>query len=93
MQEIIDKIKPILVKADVTKAGLFGSVVSGKATKKSDIDVLVEFPDGKSLLDLIGLKQDLEDALGKEVDVVTYRSLHHLLKDRILKEERRIYGK
>lgn len=92
MQDIIDKIKPILVKADVKRAGLFGSVVRGEANEKSDVDVLVQFPKDKSLLDLIGLKQDLEAVLGKEVDVVTYQSLHHLLKDKILNEEVRIYG-
>lgn len=87
MEEIIAKIKPILIKSDVTKAGLFGSVARGEQTENSDVDVLVEFPPNKSLLDLIGLKQDLEAVLHKKVDVVTYRSLHHLLKDRILKDE------
>lgn len=90
MNKLIAIIKPILLKSDVTKAGLFGSVARGDNTELSDVDVLVEFPEGKSLLDLVGLKLDLEEALGKKVDVVTYRSLHHLLKAKILSQEVRI---
>lgn len=55
-------------------------------TDKSDIDILVEFEGQKSLLDLAGLKLDLEDALERPVDLLTYRSIHPLLKDRIREE-------
>jgi hypothetical protein len=80
----------ILQKHDVKKAAFFGSVARGEETAKSDIDILVEFKGNKSLLDLVGLKQELEDILKREVDVLTYKSLHPLLKDRILKEQRSI---
>lgn len=56
-------------------------------TDQSDVDLLVEFEGRKSLLDLSGLKIELEDALGRKVDVVTYRSLHPLLRERILAEQ------
>ena len=65
---------------------VFGSVVRGEAARESDIDVLVELEEGRSLLDHVALKQDLEDLLGCGVDVVTEKALHHLLRDRILKE-------
>ncbi|MEM3623430.1 MAG: hypothetical protein QXR76_06660 [Candidatus Bathyarchaeia archaeon] len=50
--------------------------------------MLVEFKGEKSLLDLAGLKIELEEILGKKVDVLTYNSLHPLLKDKILKEQK-----
>ncbi len=81
---------PVLNKYGVAKAGLFGSYARGTANKGSDVDVLVRFRGRKTLLDLIGLKQELEDRLNKKVDILTYRSIHPLLKKRILKEEVRI---
>jgi len=89
-KEIKHKILPILKKYDVTKAALFGSIVRGEVTKKSDIDLLVEFRGQKSLLDLAGLKIELEELLGKKVDVLTYNSLYPLLKKRILSEQEAI---
>ena len=76
-----------LHKHQVKRASLFGSVVRGEDTEDSDIDLLVEFDGRKSLLDLVGLKLDLEDTLQREFDVLTYDSLHPLLKDRILREQ------
>lgn len=91
-QTIKRKITPILKRQGVTKAALFGSVVRGELKRNSDIDVLVQFKPGKSLFDLVGLKLDLEAQLKRKVDVVTYRALHPLLRDRILKEQQLIYG-
>ena len=50
---------------------VFGSVVYGYARPDSDVDFLVDFPAGRNLLDLCGLMVDLEEALGRRVDVVT----------------------
>lgn len=91
-QTIKKKITPTLKRQGVVKAALFGSVVRGKLKKNSDIDVLVQFKPGKSLLDLVGLGLELETLLKRKVDVVTYNSLHPLLRDRILKEQKIIYG-
>ncbi|MCZ7380536.1 MAG: nucleotidyltransferase family protein [Candidatus Methanoperedens sp.] len=90
IKEIKKKILPILRKNDVNRASLFGSVVRGEATEESDIDLLVEFKGKKSLLDLAGLKIELEELMGKKVDVITYNSLHPLLKERILREQKAI---
>ena len=81
---------PVLRRNGVAKAGFFGSFVRGEATNKSDLDILIEFRGEKSLFDLSHLELELEHKLGRKVDVVTYNSLHHLLRDRILKEEVRI---
>ena len=85
--EIKDKILNALRLNDVKRASLFGSVVRGELTDESDIDLLVEFKGRKSLLDLVGLKLELEEVLKRKVDVLTYNSLHPLLKDRILREQ------
>lgn len=87
VSEIRSKIIDILHRHDVKRASLFGSVVRGEATDDSDIDLLVEFIGRKSLLDLVGLKLDLEDTFHREFDVLTYDSLHPLLRERILKEQ------
>ena len=70
----------------VVRASVFGSVTRGEATETSDVDFLVEFEAGRSLLDLSGLRLDLADALNREVDVATPNSLHPRLRDRILSE-------
>ena len=94
MKREIKKIKkevlPILKRYDVIRAGIFGSYARGEQKKKSDIDLLIQFKGRKSLLDLTGLELDLEKKLKVKVDILTYKSLHHLLKERILKEEIRI---
>ena len=88
IEDIKCKIVPILKRYDVKRAALFGSFVRGEQREDSDIDILVEFKDGKSLLDLAGLKIELEEALGRKVDVLTYNSLHPLLRDKILQEQK-----
>ena len=82
-----EKALPILLKNRIKRAAFFGSIARGEMTDESDIDILVEFEGRKSLLDLAGLKLDLEDALQRRVDLLTYRSLHPMLKDRILAEQ------
>ncbi|HYW47618.1 MAG TPA: nucleotidyltransferase family protein [Bryobacteraceae bacterium] len=64
---------------------VFGSVVRGDNRDDSDVDLLVEFEEGKTLFDLIGLKSDLQLLLGATVDVVTPNSLRYI-RDRVLAE-------
>jgi hypothetical protein len=87
IEEIKDTIIEVLKKYGVKRAAFFGSIVRGEATEGSDIDLLVEFEGKKSLLDLVGLKLELQELLGREVDVITYKSIHPLLKERILGEQ------
>ncbi|MDP2648098.1 MAG: nucleotidyltransferase family protein [Candidatus Yanofskybacteria bacterium] len=84
---IQEKTIPALKRAGVLKSAIFGSFARGEAGPESDVDLLVEFPEDKTMLDLIELQDNLESALGKKVDIVTYRSIHHLLRDRILLEQ------
>lgn len=87
------KMLPIFKRQGVIKAAVFGSFARGEETKKSDIDILVQLAKNKSLLDLVGLKLELENKLGRDVDVVSYGGIHPLLKDIILKEQKIIYEK
>lgn len=82
-----DLMLEILKKHDVKRASLFGSIVREEMTDESDVDILIEFKGEKSLLDLAGLKIALEEALKCKVDVLTYDSIHPLLKDQILAEQ------
>ena len=93
-EEIIKKIRSkiirILKKNKIKKAGIFGSYARGEQKKNSDVDILVEPPKNISLLDISGLKIELEDKLNKKVDIVSYNYIHPKLKEKILKSEVRI---
>ena len=65
---------------------VFGSAATGEARPDSDLDLLVEFEPERSLLDHVALAQDLEDLLGRKVDVVTERSLHWYIRDRVIQQ-------
>ncbi|WXG47559.1 MAG: nucleotidyltransferase family protein [Candidatus Atabeyarchaeum deiterrae] len=88
VEVIENKIAPVLKRYGVRRAAIFGSIARGEEMENSDIDILVEFEGDKSLLDLAGLKIELEETLGRKVDVLTYDSLHPLLRDRILSEQK-----
>jgi predicted nucleotidyltransferase len=84
---IKERIVPVLLEHDVAHASIFGSYARGTQGENSDIDILVEFRGAKSLLDLVGLRLDLQDATGLSVDVVTYRALNHRIRERVLQEQ------
>ena len=65
---------------------VFGSVARGEAGENSDLDLLVDWEPGRSLLDHSGLVQDLQELLGVKVHVGTEKSLHWYVRDRILRE-------
>ncbi|MBI2044965.1 nucleotidyltransferase family protein [Candidatus Pacearchaeota archaeon] len=88
ISEIKRKIVRVLKKNGVARAGIFGSYARGEQKKNSDIDILIEFND--SLLTLIGIEMELERALRRKVDLLTYGGIHPLLKEIILNEEVRI---
>ena len=65
---------------------VYGSVARGQATEQSDLDLLVEWEPDRNLLDVVGLKQDLEDLLGVKVDIGSERGLHWFIRDEVLRE-------
>jgi len=89
LNKIIPKIKKILKKNKVKKAGIFGSYALGEQKKESDIDILVEPPKGIGF-GFVGIQFELEDELKKKVDLVSYNSLSPYLKSKILNQEVRV---
>lgn len=67
---------------------IFGSVARGEDRPDSDIDFLVDFAPEASLLDLVGLQQEMESILGRHADVVTSDAVSPFLRERILREAR-----
>jgi len=87
IDEIKVKIVPILQKYGVKRASIFGSAVRDEMREDSDIDILVEIEKDISLLDFVALKLELEDILGRKVDLVEFDTIKPKLKDRILREQ------
>jgi len=81
-----DEILEIAARHGARTVRVFGSVVRGEETTGSDIDLLVEFEPGRSLLDHIALAQALQDLLGRDVDVMTEKGLHWFIRDRVCQE-------
>jgi hypothetical protein len=81
-----DDINRIAAAHGARNVRVFGSVGRGESTSSSDLDLLVDMSEGRSLLDLVALGADLEEALGVAVDVVTENSLSPYLRDRVLAE-------
>ncbi|OLS13938.1 MAG: DNA polymerase subunit beta [Promethearchaeota archaeon CR_4] len=80
-------ITPILREFGVKRTSVFGSVMRGDFSRRSDIDILVDLPEGSTLLDLMRLEIEMKGKIRQKVDVVTFDSLHPLLKHTILDEQ------
>ena len=81
-----ERILSIAASHGALNVRVFGSRARGEARPDSDLDVLVTLTPGHSLLDLVAIKQDLEDLLGCAVDVVTEASISPYIRDNVLKE-------
>jgi len=79
-------IREVAESHGATRVRVFGSFVRGDDHLHSNLDLLIELKPGRSLLDLIAIKQDLEDLLGVRVDVVTERSISPYMRDAVLKD-------
>jgi uncharacterized protein len=93
LDTITKKINPILKKYEVKRASIFGSFARGEENKNSDLDLLVELGKIGGLMAMGRLKMDLEKILKRKVDLLTYRSINHLLASNIKKDEIKIYAK
>jgi predicted nucleotidyltransferase len=80
------RILELAARHGVWNVRVFGSTARGEAGPQSDIDLLVDVEPGRTLLDLIGFEQDLEEVLGCSVDVLTDAGLSPYLQERILTE-------
>ncbi len=86
-EQIKQTVIPILQRYGTTKAALFGSIVRGQMKSDSDIDILVQIDNDISLLEFVGLKIELENALNRNVDLVEYDTIKPILRKMILKEQ------
>ncbi len=90
-EEIKDKIISILVKHGIKRILVFGSHARNEATPTSDIDLIVDFPEGTSLLDHVGIEIELSEALNMKIDLLSRNGISPYIKDHILKEAIVIY--
>lgn len=81
-----DEILQAAARHGVREVRIFGSFARGEARPDSDVDVLVDLEPGRNLFDVGGLLMDLQDILGRKVDVVTEGSLHWYIRERVLNE-------
>ncbi len=83
---ILEKIAQALKEQGATKIAIFGSYARGEERPDSDIDVIVEFSEKKSLLELVRMERELHEALGIKVDLLTEKSISPYLID-IVKQQ------
>jgi uncharacterized protein len=81
-----DEILQLAKRRGARNLRVFGCVARGEASERSDLDLLVEWEPGRSLMDHAGLVADLEELLGVNVHVGTEKSLHWYVRDRIIRE-------
>ncbi|PJB54109.1 MAG: hypothetical protein CO099_03480, partial [Bdellovibrio sp. CG_4_9_14_3_um_filter_39_7] len=75
-----------------TKVAIFGSYARGEERPESDIDVIVEFSERKSLLELVKIERELSETLGIKVDLLTEKSISPYLIDIVRQQMEVIYG-
>lgn len=84
LTEIREDVRRIAAARGATNVRVFGSVGFGEQSASSDLDLLVDMAEGRTLFDLIALSNDLEKRLGVKVDVITEASLSPYVRDRVL---------
>lgn len=87
-ERVMEKKREILEIARKYGAGkvrIFGSVARNTAVSGSDLDLLIELEAGRTLFDIIAIKQDLEELLGCSVDVVTEAAVSPYIRAEVLK--------
>ncbi|MCD6174245.1 MAG: nucleotidyltransferase family protein [Planctomycetes bacterium] len=86
LQRYTPSILQIADRHGARKIRVFGSFADGNVDDNSDLDLLVDLERGRDLLDLIGFKQELEEYIGRKVDVVTEKGLSPHLRETILSQ-------
>lgn len=87
------QLKELCTDNDISFLGLFGSYARNEESPKSDVDLLVDYSESKSMFDHVRIQRKLSELLNKQVDLVTRRSLHPYIKDYVMKDLQTVYGK
>lgn len=93
INDIPQKITPVLEEYGITYAGIFGSFARGQTTEKSDIDILVKFGRPTGMFAYMRFVNRLESLFHRKVDVVTEESLSKFVKPYILSDLKTVYEK
>ena len=88
---LFKKIVRFLKKQGASKIAVFGSYIRREETPGSDIDIIVEFSERKSLLELVRIERELSETLGIKVDLLTEKSISPYLIDMVRNEMKVIY--
>lgn len=91
LAEIKEKTTPILKRHNVAEAYVFGSTARGENRPDSDVDILARFHAIGNLFEFVGVKLDLEDALGKKVDLVEMGALRSEFRPYVDRDKVRIF--
>lgn len=83
IRDLRDAILQVARRRKASNVRVFGSLAKHTATEASDIDFLVTMDPDATLVDLIGLEQDLEALLGRDVDVLTDDAIHPRMRDEV----------
>jgi predicted nucleotidyltransferase len=86
LKEKREQILAVVARNGASNVRIFGSVARGESDEKSDLDILVAFEPGRSLLDHAGLIIELEALLGCKVDVVSDKGLRPRMRDTVLRD-------
>lgn len=92
-EKLLEAIKSNPYRDYIQSISLFGSHLHGDENPDSDIDLIVQLKRGVGLFEFVGLQQDLEKKLGREVDLVTADGLSKYIKKEILGEAKKVYEK
>lgn len=90
-KDIEEKVISYLKKCGAKKITVFGSYLRGEATHKSDLDIIVDFNQKISLLDLVRFELELSEILRIKVELLTEKSISPYFIDDVLAEARVIY--
>lgn len=89
--DIKEKVSPIFKEYGIKRARLFGSVSRGEYTPQSDIDILISLGKPMGMFAYIHMVREIEEKLGKKVDIVTEKSMNKFIKPYIMKDLKNIY--
>ena len=92
VEEVKEKIRPILEQSGVQYAGVFGSVARGEAGPNSDVDILVKFKDLPTFSAYLRLDESLRCELGHKVDLITEGAVNKFLRPYIERDLKLVYG-